>query len=44
MCGATCYCDIDDCPLPQPRDCRHVCEDDGPPDDDELLDDDDPIE
>lgn len=28
-CGATCYCDMDDIYLPAPRDCRHVCEDEG---------------
>jgi hypothetical protein len=37
-CGALCYCDQDDCLLPQPSDCRHVCED---PDDDLLGADDD---
>jgi hypothetical protein len=35
-CGSLCYCDQDDCLLPQPADCRHVCDDR----DDEYQDDD----
>ena len=25
-CGQACYCDIDDCPMPTPDDCRHECQ------------------
>lgn len=24
LCDALCYCDLDDCLLPQPDDCRHL--------------------
>jgi hypothetical protein len=35
-CDAACYCDMDDCHLPTPTNCRHRC-----PEDENVLDDDD---
>lgn len=37
-CGGLCYCDMDDCMLAAPVNCRHQC----PPESDDYPDDDDP--
>jgi hypothetical protein len=41
ICGHACYCDLDDCPLPAPDDCRCDHEGSGLGADGEPLDDDD---
>lgn len=37
-CGSACYCDMDDCYLPPPLNCCHVCQEET---DEPYMDDDD---
>jgi hypothetical protein len=40
LCGALCYCDLEDHESEQPDDCLHICSEDD--DDDELVPDEPP--